>query len=429
MLYVVTGAPAAGKSTWVRSNAKPGDIRFDTDALTNVLTGRTPGKHHHDTKSKTVTKAAREAGIDAALSMAGERDVYVIHSNLSKELEAKYRARGAQFVIVDPGEEENLRRCSTGRPGYKLRQVRAWYARKSQWPRDAIIATGYEPMDDDPAVATGPDEVDNLGDMSNVHVVIGPPAAGKSTFVRQNAGPDDVVIDFDLLANALSNQDAANHDHTKTVKMVTKAARAAAVAKACSMGVTTWMIHSSPAQSTLDRYVAAGATIHVVDPGKDVVMSRCKRERPRAMMIAAAKWYDERKAVPPKTTTERGLGWDHQRKREALLAVHRDGTPCWWCGKPMYRDKARNFDGQSLAADHIQARAHGGTVAGRLLHGSCNSSRGDGSRDAQRPAIATDRQEPTPVPVSPPSATLAPAPALSPAADYEPSPLYDWPSL
>lgn len=429
MLYVVTGAPAAGKSTWVRAHAEPGDLRFDTDALTNVLTGREPGKHHHDTKSKAVTAAARQAGIDAALSVATERDVYVIHSNLSKDLEAKYRARGAQFVIVDPGEEENLRRCAAHRPGYKQRQVRAWYARRAEWPQDALVVSGFEPVAQDQAVATDADPVDGVGDMANVHVVIGPPAAGKSTFVREHAGPGDVVVDFDLLANALSNQDAANHDHSKDVKMVTKAARAAAVAKACSMGVATWMIHSSPAPSTLDRYAAAGATIHVVDPGKDVVMSRCKRERPPAMLVAAAKWYDDRKPTPPKTTTERGLGWEHQRKREALLAVHRDGAPCWWCSRPMYRDKTRNFDGQALAADHIQARANGGTTAGRLLHGSCNSSRGDGSRDALRPALASHGAEPDPRPDSPPAAPLGPAPALSPAADYEPATVYDWPSL
>ncbi|MFE3196251.1 hypothetical protein ACFXHA_45150 [Nocardia sp. NPDC059240] len=91
--------------------------------------------------------------------------------------------------------------------------------------------------------------------------------------------------------------------------------------------------------------------------------------------------------VTRRTTTQRGLGWHHQQQREALLARHRDGARCWWCGEPMYRDAVRNLDGESLAADHSHARAHGGTRADRLLHGLCNKSRGDGSRDDRRPAL------------------------------------------
>jgi 5-methylcytosine-specific restriction endonuclease McrA len=83
-----------------------------------------------------------------------------------------------------------------------------------------------------------------------------------------------------------------------------------------------------------------------------------------------------------RTTTERGLGYDHQRQRARLLRLHRDGTPCWWCGQPMYRS-------QDLAADHTVSRAHGGTKADRLLHSLCNKARGDGTRDDQRPALRT----------------------------------------
>lgn len=52
----------------------------------------------------------------------------------------------------------------------------------------------------------------------------------------------------------------------------------------------------------------------------------------------------------------------------------------------MYRDKNKNFDGLPLAADHTHARAYGGKKADRLLHFSCNSSRGQGDRDTTRPA-------------------------------------------
>lgn len=97
-----------------------------------------------------------------------------------------------------------------------------------------------------------------------------------------------------------------------------------------------------------------------------------------------------------KTTTARGLGWQHQQIRRRLIANHRDGTPCWWCGKPMYREPSRNPDyvpgsqapgNGALAADHTLARANGGNHADRLLHGLCNKQRGDGSRDDQRPAL------------------------------------------
>ncbi|MDV6278000.1 hypothetical protein R3Q06_31440 [Rhodococcus erythropolis] len=89
----------------------------------------------------------------------------------------------------------------------------------------------------------------------------------------------------------------------------------------------------------------------------------------------------------PKTTTQRNLGWQHQQQRERLLRAHVDGSPCYWCNLPMFRDAASNFDLSALNADHSHARAHGGLKADRLLHGKCNKERGDGSRDHLRPAV------------------------------------------
>lgn len=99
---------------------------------------------------------------------------------------------------------------------------------------------------------------------------------------------------------------------------------------------------------------------------------------------------------PTLSAHRRGLGYQHRKVREGLLRRHVDGSPCWWCGRPMYRDPKRNFDydpasldpgNGALAADHTHARAHGGRKADRLLHGRCNKERGAGQRDAQRPAI------------------------------------------
>ncbi len=46
----------------------------------------------------------------------------------------------------------------------------------------------------------------------------------------------------------------------------------------------------------------------------------------------------------------------------------------------MYRDPDMNADGMPLEADHTIARSLGGTKADRLLLGTCNRSRGDGTR-------------------------------------------------
>jgi len=107
-----------------------------------------------------------------------------------------------------------------------------------------------------------------------------------------------------------------------------------------------------------------------------------------------------------KTTTQRGLGWEHQQQAAMLLRSHRDGTPCpcledGTCGPaclcrpggrglPMYRDRTRNADGRQLQADHTRARSQGGKRADRLMLATCNGSRGDGTRTPQAPTEASD---------------------------------------
>jgi hypothetical protein len=99
-----------------------------------------------------------------------------------------------------------------------------------------------------------------------------------------------------------------------------------------------------------------------------------------------------------KTTTERGLGWQHKQQRARLIARLHDGDPCSCltlddCGPscpcrraghglPMYRDAALNVDAMPLEADHTVSRSQGGQRADRLLIATCNRSRGDGTRSA-----------------------------------------------
>jgi 5-methylcytosine-specific restriction enzyme A len=66
------------------------------------------------------------------------------------------------------------------------------------------------------------------------------------------------------------------------------------------------------------------------------------------------------------TTTERGLGWSYQRKRQRIL--ERDRFVCALCGHP-----------GADSVDHVVPRSRGGSNDDsnlRAAHAHCNASRG-----------------------------------------------------
>jgi hypothetical protein len=70
------------------------------------------------------------------------------------------------------------------------------------------------------------------------------------------------------------------------------------------------------------------------------------------------------------STAERGLGAPHVADKKRLMALHRDGDPCWRCGKPMYKS-------QGLERDHMVDRARGGADGPAVLaHMACNRAAG-----------------------------------------------------
>lgn len=137
-------------------------------------------------------------------------------------------------------------------------------------------------------------------------VVIGPPAAGKSTWVLERAKPTDVVVDYDRLAVALTGNGGDMHDHAPAVVAVTKAVRAAAIEAALKQirATDVYVIHSNPGYQRMADYRAMGAQIVTIDPGRDVVRQRCKSERPRRMFAAIDEWYrTQGEQAPAKAST------------------------------------------------------------------------------------------------------------------------------
>lgn len=130
-LTVVVGPPAGGKSTWVLERARPGDIVIDFDRLAVALSGQGGDPHDHTPAIAAVTKAARAAGIEAALRHARTVDVYLIHSSPGRQRMAEYRAMGAEVVTIDPGRDVVRQRCKTERPRRMFAVIDEWYREQS----------------------------------------------------------------------------------------------------------------------------------------------------------------------------------------------------------------------------------------------------------------------------------------------------------
>ncbi len=215
-----------------------------------------------------------------------------------------------------------------------------------------------------------------------LHVVTGPPASGKTTFIAHNAMPGDIRIDLDHIANLIAGNPLDGHDHDGVAVAIARAGRRAMIEAAFTHchDVDVWLIHTAPKPDQLAEYQRYGATIHEINPGKDVVMQRCKAERPPESLKVAARWFDYHDpGAQSKQARRRKYGHSHRKRSERMRRNLVDGTPCSWCGREMTRE-------MELHADHDDPSK----PAGELLHAACNEQKGDGRDWARRPALGVD---------------------------------------
>lgn len=139
---------------------------------------------------------------------------------------------------------------------------------------------------------------------ARVVVVIGPPASGKSTYVREHAQPNDIAIDLDELARALMPiQPESTHVYPDHVRDAAIAARGAALQRATrrAYGCTIWLIHAIPHPNQVAEYRALRWEIVTIDPGPEIVRPRARELRPPIMEQHVNRWYDIYGDTPPPT--------------------------------------------------------------------------------------------------------------------------------
>ena len=132
MLYVVTGPPASGKTSWISARATARDIVIDLDRIALALAGPGAPQWCHDEALLKVAHRARFAAIDEALKHRDRVDVYLIHTQPSAKALARYQRHQARIITVDPGREIVMQRVADMRdPGMAAVATR-WYRARAR---------------------------------------------------------------------------------------------------------------------------------------------------------------------------------------------------------------------------------------------------------------------------------------------------------
>ncbi|MGW4703257.1 AAA family ATPase [Streptomyces sp. NPDC004285] len=144
MLYVVTGPPAAGKSSWIQAHATARDIVIDLDLITRALSGPGAPAWNQDPTLLRVAHKARYAAMHEAFELRDKVDVYLIHTLPSAKAMAKYKRLGAKVIAVDPGEAIITQRIEAMRSPEMQAVATKWYRQRSRLPRPAMPQTSRD---------------------------------------------------------------------------------------------------------------------------------------------------------------------------------------------------------------------------------------------------------------------------------------------
>lgn len=151
MIYIITGAPCSGKSTFVENHRDPDDLVVDFDKIATAL----GSVKEHDATGliREAAFAARDAVIETALK-AQDATAWIIHTYPTERQLARYEEAGAEVIHLDTDRETCLARAEAdNRPETTIEGINRYFGKDNKKPMkyktfnikadDAGVIAGY----------------------------------------------------------------------------------------------------------------------------------------------------------------------------------------------------------------------------------------------------------------------------------------------
>ena len=139
-----------------------------------------------------------------------------------------------------------------------------------------------------------------------IHVILGPPCSGKSTYVREHKKEGDIVVDFDRLAEALGNE--KKHAAPSPIKEAAFVARGAVILEVCKKGYEAWIIHTKPTEYQRKLYDEAGAEYIEMDTDMQTCLERCEADnRPEGTADIIRQYFEAQKSALSKSRKDKTM--------------------------------------------------------------------------------------------------------------------------
>jgi predicted kinase len=125
-LYIITGPPCVGKSTWVRERAKTGDIVVDLDRIALAITAEATPHHEYPGHIRKAAIMVRQTAVAVAINYGQRGTAYIIHAKPGKMLN-KYKRAGAVMVELEAPMSVLMERAKAERPPHIWQTLARWY--------------------------------------------------------------------------------------------------------------------------------------------------------------------------------------------------------------------------------------------------------------------------------------------------------------